>query len=141
MKTFFLLMTVMTLGITSVYAQSEARTAGAQRTKDRLFPTYAQDVAKMKTTETPPPEMLITTPQALMDKLFPKASGAGGAAARTAAPANAQQTALPSSKSAEEVAKEHKAKQVEIQAKTPPPVTDQGQEPRKNPANTQKPQN
>lgn len=144
MKTFICIAILLLAGLTTVSAQSPEKTDVSKKAKDRLFPEFAQDIARLKAAEksntVKPPQALITSPQALRDMIFPKNAARGAGAAAAPAPLKAGQEKLPSAVSSAEAIQKIKEAEAASKAKITVPNTDQGSE-SDNSQKAQKPKN
>lgn len=122
----FLISIFLVMGVSAAHAQ--------KRTRDVLFPDYANDQLKLKSVnqlQVKSPEAQIKSPQALMDMIFKPGTYKEGSsvrpAAQTALSKEAQQ--LNSSKNVADAVKEMKEQQAAAQAKIVMPKLEQGTEP------------
>lgn len=111
MKTFICALFLVIAGIPSAFAQSDAPQNSDKKGRDRLFPDFAKDVAKLEKKpamlKAKPQEGTLTTPQALKATIFKDYRPTSPAPGRNmrrqaAAPAPAK---LPSTASSAEAAK------------------------------------
>ncbi|GEP96227.1 hypothetical protein [Chitinophaga cymbidii] len=139
MKTILCIATFSVLGLSTAFAQEKEHDV-SKKAKERLFPEYAQDVARLKAAEkassAKPREALATTPQAVRELIFTKAPAPGSSRPASPAPA-ARKSAqpMPSDISSAETAKAIKAAEAS-KPKPAQPKIDQGAE-----TGTSKPKN
>lgn len=142
MKTFICIAILLLAGLTTVSAQSPEKTDVSKKAKDRLFPQFAQDIARLKAAEksntVKTPQALATSPQAVRDLIFTKNAARGAGAASAPAPLKAGQEKLPSAMSSVEAIQKIKEAEAASKAKITVPNTDQGSD---NSQKAQKPKN
>lgn len=131
MKAIFLF--ILFLAVAGVYSAS-----AQQKTRDILFPDYAADQARLKASSSTltlkPVEATLNSKEAIRARIFSNISNpVGGITARPVS--KTPPATLSSSKSSAEAAKEIKAEQEALKAKTIAPKLDQGAE------NSPKPKN
>lgn len=141
MKTFICIAILSVLGLSTAFAQEKDEKElinASKKAKERLFPEYAQDMARLKAA--PPSsvksrEAQVTSPQALRELIFTKAPAPGSSRPASPAPALRKSAQpLPSDISSAEATKAIKAAEAS-KPKITVPQPDQGAETSTKPKN------
>lgn len=142
MKTLLCIAILSVLSLSAAFAQEKEQKElinASKKAKDRLFPEFAQDMARLKaaekTSSAKPREALATTPQAVRELIFTNAPAPGAprpATSRSAARTSTQP--LPSDISSAEAIKAAKAAEAS-KPKVSVPQPDQGAETSTKPKN------
>lgn len=138
MKTLLCIAILSVLSLSAAFAQEKELIKASKKGKERLFPEFAQDMARLKAAETSsakPREALATTPQAVRELIFTNAPAPGASRPATSRPAARTSTKpLSSDISSAEAVKAIKAAEAS-KPKVTVPQPDQGAETSSKPKN------